>query len=172
MQKVVRWVYEGDVATFFWINQSWKSTLFDAMMWRVTQLGGALWSISLSLAFLLSNNLFWREKGLHMAFSLLMSHLVVAACKKVLPRRRPYQVLDNVLTGRKLLKDPSFPSGHSTAAFCIATVLSMAIPAVTPVFIILAAMVSFSRVYLGLHYPSDVVVGALLGTLTSLFPGI
>lgn len=57
----------------------------------------------------------------------------------------------------------SFPSGHAATAFAGATVLAFAFPRLVPVFFGLAAAIGFSRVYLGVHYPLDVVGGAIIG---------
>jgi undecaprenyl-diphosphatase len=62
----------------------------------------------------------------------------------------------------------SFPSGHAATSFAAATILAFAFPRVAPLFYILASAVGFSRVYLGVHYPLDIVGGAVLGTLIAL----
>jgi undecaprenyl-diphosphatase len=59
----------------------------------------------------------------------------------------------------------SFPSGHSINAFAIGTVLALALPPLWPALLVLASSIAASRVVMGLHYLSDIVVGALLGTL-------
>lgn len=168
MERMAQWVRGGDVLTFFWVNQRWKSSVLDRLMPVITHLGGAVWTIGLTLAFLLSGNSFLRDAGIHLAFSLAISHVVVVLCKNFLPRRRPYQVFENVFTGGKLLRDASFPSGHSTAAFAAATVLSFTFPILFVLFYGLAVVVAVSRVYLGLHYPSDITIGGVLGTVTAL----
>jgi undecaprenyl-diphosphatase len=65
-----------------------------------------------------------------------------------------------------LLEAPStysFPSGHATVAFACATVLALAVPRLRWPLFALAALIAWSRVYVGVHYPGDVLVGALLG---------
>ena len=169
MQRVANWVQGGDITTFFLLNRSLKCRASDSLMFRITYLGGAVWSISLSLFLLLNKNSFWHNAGVHLATSLLISHLVVQVCKRSLPRTRPYQVLPDVHTGPKLHQDASFPSGHSTAAFCAATVFSNILPELAVLFFIFALLVAVSRVYLGLHYPSDITAGAVLGVVSALF---
>jgi len=67
--------------------------------------------------------------------------------------------------------DASFPSGHAATSFAAATILSFASfawPRLAPVLFLLAAAVAFSRVYVGVHYPLDILGGAVLGILVAL----
>jgi undecaprenyl-diphosphatase len=63
--------------------------------------------------------------------------------------------------------DGSFPSGHAATSFAGATILAFAFPRLTPVLYVLAAAVAFSRVYVGVHYPLDILGGAVLGVLVA-----
>ena len=83
--------------------------------------------------------------------------------KAIFRRKRPYtQLAQAVLVGAPP-KRHSFPSGHSAAAFAGAWLLGGYYPQGRAIFYAIAALVAFCRVYLGAHYPSDVVVGALSG---------
>ncbi|MGH3000137.1 MAG: phosphatase PAP2 family protein, partial [Gaiellaceae bacterium] len=62
----------------------------------------------------------------------------------------------------------SFPSGHAATSFACATVLSALAPRAAPGFVALAAAIAYSRLYVGVHWPLDVVAGAALGVLTAL----
>jgi undecaprenyl-diphosphatase len=93
--------------------------------------------------------------------------------KIVTDRQRPFDVLPNVNTiswlGLTSASGPSFPSGHAGRAFAVVALLSVGRgPRIYAISFALAACVAVSRVYLGLHWPSDVLFGALLGIFTAL----
>jgi diacylglycerol kinase family enzyme/membrane-associated phospholipid phosphatase len=93
----------------------------------------------------------------------LMMLTVNYPLKRMFRRHRPFiAFVDARVLGPKP-RDYSFPSGHSAAAFAGAFLFGAHAPAWSPLFYVLATAVGFSRVYLGVHYPSDVVIGAIFG---------
>ena len=88
--------------------------------------------------------------------------------KHIVNRDRPYITYPDIVnkTGIVYNNDPSFPSGHTSSAFATATSLSLAYPewyVIVPSYLYAGTM-AYSRMYLGVHYPSDVIAGALLGS--------
>ena len=92
-----------------------------------------------------------------------VGYIPVAIAKKLYPRQRPYIQLKHTKVLENPLKDHSFPSGHTTAIFSLVTPLMITYPAFAAVLLPLAVTVGISRIYLGLHYPTDVLVGLILG---------
>jgi undecaprenyl-diphosphatase len=91
---------------------------------------------------------------------------VNAGLKPLGRRRRPDRVAEEVPLARhvRMPGSTSFPSGHSAAAFAFATGVGDVLPPVAVALRGLAAVVAYSRVHTGVHYPADVVTGALLGS--------
>ena len=85
--------------------------------------------------------------------------------KRFFRRRRPFMAFVKARVFGTRPKDFSFPSGHAAAGFAGALVLGAHAPLFAPIFYALAIIVSLTRVYLGVHYPSDVAFGGLLGVL-------
>jgi undecaprenyl-diphosphatase len=86
--------------------------------------------------------------------------------KGVLPRRRPDRAGAALPRARwvRMPASRSFPSGHSASAFAFAAAVGPAVPRLAPALYIAAVAVAYSRVHTGVHYPGDVIIGALLGT--------
>jgi undecaprenyl-diphosphatase len=94
-------------------------------------------------------------------FSGIVTPVVNAALKSVVGRRRPHDTTPHPLPVR-IPRTASFPSGHTLAAWCAATLLAED-DDLGPVYYAMAGAISFSRVHVRLHHPTDVVAGSILG---------
>ncbi|MES2140532.1 MAG: phosphatase PAP2 family protein [Bacteroidota bacterium] len=109
-----------------------------------------------------------KNKGIVIGASLALAAGITTGLKYSVNRTRPfvtYPAIDKVMNAGS----PSFPSGHTSDAFATATSLSLAFPkwyVITPSFV-WACSVGYSRMDLGVHYPSDVLAGAVIGAGTS-----
>lgn len=106
-----------------------------------------------------------KNKGYYIGATLLSSAVLTTTLKFAIDRDRPFETYPDIqkLTGAG---SPSFPSGHTSEAFATATSLSFAFPkwyVIAPSFL-WASAAGYSRMHLGVHYPSDVLVGALIGS--------
>lgn len=157
-----------DLPILDWIRAHLTCPLLDTLMPIITSLGdaGILW-ITLAAALLTTRK--YRKIGISMATALVMGLVICNLCMKPLfARTRPYdyQLEQFGLTIPLLIQaesDFSFPSGHTIASFEAATVLAVyyrkwGIPA-----LVLASLIAFSRLYLYVHYPTDVLCSVILG---------
>jgi len=135
----------------------WVDTLFR----RVTHAGGATSTTLFSLLLLTFPPT--RSLGGSTLLANFLSHLVVQALKRTVTRPRPSAALNPVSALAQLPDQFSFPSGHACAAMAVAVPVLLQMPAAGLPLLVLALLVGASRVYLRVHYLTDVVVGQLLG---------
>lgn len=160
-----------DLPILEWIAANLRSAFGDAVMPIITLLGdaGIFW-IACAVALLFVPR--YRKTGLAMGAALLIGLVVCnMTMKPLIARERPYDYIKDMAEyGYKTIEllvetphDYSFPSGHTLASFEAATVLMLndkrlGIPAM-----VLAVLISFSRLYLYVHYPTDVIFSVFLG---------
>lgn len=168
MSRIILWLQQHERRIFFWFNRRLQHSALDFALSRITHLGGAIFTIVFTLCLTLFAETSWRFVGLQSLIALAVSHIPVALLKKRYPRLRPYLVLPETNTGKNPLTDHSFPSGHTTAIFSVVVPIVTALPVLGFALLPLAFIVAISRIYLGLHYPSDCAAGGLIGTTTAL----
>lgn len=143
----------------------------DRVIGLATQLGSAVFTIGLVLVLLAAGS-HWTEAGHTAGFALAASHLLVQALKRTIARPRP-RLPPGVHCLAAAPDRFSFPSGHAAAALSVALGVAPVIgPPLGAAAVMLALVVGFSRCYLGVHYPGDVLTGwtlALLGVALSPF---
>jgi undecaprenyl-diphosphatase len=156
-----------DASLFLQINHLWHSKgpdrFFSWLSFLMT--GGHAWVLAILVRTLVD-----RRRGVREFFDLvpplyLATLTIEGPIKAYCRRRRPFiSLIRAIVVGRKP-GSYSFPSGHSAAAFAGASLLLRHHSRLAPLLVGIASLVAFSRVYLGAHYPGDVLSGGLAGTV-------
>jgi undecaprenyl-diphosphatase len=141
----------------------WLNWLFEGLSRAGTL--GAIWIV---IALVLA--LVWRRWGVLVmtAAAVAIADLAATGLKAVIDVERPSSRYATPKTLVRAPQDHSFPSGHAATSFAAATILTAFAPRLAPAWLALALAIGFSRVYVGVHYPLDIVGGAALGVATAL----
>ena len=160
---------ELDGNILLWIQEHLRFDFLTCIMKFITYLGngGAVW-IGVCVLFLIIPKT--RKVGLVCACSLLCTYMIDnILLKNLVERIRPYEVVENLHRLIGAQSDFSFPSGHAGASFAVAVVMLKELPKKIGIpALVLAVLISFSRLYVGVHYPSDVLAGIVVGTVVAL----
>ena len=144
----------SDLWSWFWINITklgdsgfiWLATAIPMLFFKKTRKVGIAALCSIALCFLITN----------------------VGLKNVIARPRPYTALTDLVVLTHLESSFSFPSGHTANSFAVALIYLYMLPKKWGIpAIVLAALIGFSRLYIGVHYPSDVLGGILVALFTS-----
>lgn len=166
----MEWLLEKDGLLLRWLMETFSHPVLDKIMIFISSLGnkGMIW-IAIGVLFFLFGwkNQQWRTRGLLVLFSLAANLLVCnAVLKPLVDRTRPYYVLEYTPLIPPV-GDPSFPSGHTSASFAAATAIYCINKKGGIAAYLLAAVMGFSRLYLGVHFPTDVLFGAVVGMVAA-----
>lgn len=152
-----------------WIQEYVRNDFLTPVMTFITKLGnaGMIWIAAAVLLLCFKKT---RENGLLVGFSLLGTLVVNnIILKNLVARIRPYEVIDGLSI---LIEKPgefSFPSGHTGSSFAAGVMLFLVCPKKYGVpALLLAFLISLSRLYVGVHYPTDVLGGMITGTLIAV----
>ena len=163
------WAIAFDLPILDWIQSNMANPFLDKIMPIITVLGdaGIFWMICAAILAITKK---YRRIGFGMAIAMALGLLVCnVTLKPLVARIRPYDLQETLGVTINLLiekqHDFSFPSGHTIASFEACTVIllgskKLGIPAT-----LLAILIAFSRLYLYVHYPTDVIASVILGTL-------
>lgn len=159
-------INQWDVSIFYFINLNLQNYYFNIFMPLITAAGTNTFWIAICVILYV----FGDDKAKKAAFlgvmALILGYFISELIKYMVARPRP----DTILEGVHLLSNvngSSFPSGHTVTSFAAATALGLAWGHFY-ILILSACLVGFSRIYLGVHYPSDVMIGALIGIICGL----
>lgn len=166
--KLLYSIHKYDVFMFTWLINARMHASLTKVARYVSKTGDG------PLYLLVAGLLYWSEgiespmlRAMLLAFAI--ERPVYFVLKNCLRRNRPQAALQNFRSAITPSDQFSFPSGHTSAAFMMATLLGCYLPLLMAVLYGWAALVGFSRVVLGVHFPTDILVGAVLGVGTALF---
>ena len=158
---------EGQILLF--IQDNIRTDFLDPVMLFITRLGnaGIFWIAVTAVLLLIKKS---RKVGVCCLIALLLQITIVnGVIKNLVGRIRPYDVVEglNCLVG--VQKDPSFPSGHTSSSFAVSWVIFRKMPKKFGIpALIIATLIALSRLYVGVHYPTDVIAGVVFGILLAL----
>lgn len=157
-----------DTAVLNFINSYFHNSVLDRIMPLITYIGnmGLIWII-ISVVLLVNKK--YRKTGIMVIGTLIMASVLGEGIIKHLVQR-PRPCVD-IPAFKLLIAKPlsySFPSGHTTSSFAAAGILMKEFKRYRIYIILLASMIAFSRLYLDVHYPTDIIGGIILGLLCSI----
>ena len=149
-----------------------RSKWLDSVMWLATQVGNQGTALLSAAVFFLTGS---RRLAVEIILGTLTLWILVETIKALSDRARPFLALEGTRVVGWRERGRSFPSGHTAQTFFLVTLLSQRFqlgPAATVALYALAMLVGFTRIYLGAHYPRDVIAGAVLGSVWGVLAGL
>lgn len=165
---MLQFLSELDGGILLWIQDYLRNPVLTPILKVITTLGngGAIWILLTLLLLMLPKT---RKVGCMMMAALLGTLLINnILLKNLVARTRPYEVIEGLTYLVRRPSEYSFPSGHAGSSFAAACVMLRKLPKRygIPAFV-LAVLIALSRLYVGVHYPSDVLFGVISGILIS-----
>lgn len=165
---ILDWIQYMDTVILLFIQEHMRAEVMHGFWRAVTSLGNVGWFWILTSLLLMVNKK-TRRAGIAAFCSIVLGALITnLALKNLVDRTRPYEAVAAVIPLIPHPLDSSFPSGHTCASFAAALIYIRMLPkSVGIATVVLAALIAFSRLYLGVHYPSDVLGGFLVACVAS-----
>lgn len=162
IKNIIVYFYKVDLFFCLRLNQFSKNNkilnLFNFISWLGN---GKVWYL---IIFLIP---FMSDRGILISIEMicfgLIGTVIYKILKKKINRPRPYKINQSIYLGGKILDQFSFPSGHTLHAVIFSLILIFYFSFVSEILLIFTMLIALSRVILGMHYPSDVFVGGLIG---------
>jgi undecaprenyl-diphosphatase len=153
------WLRNWDLAGFTMLNEQLSWPFLDPVMLVITHVGSTVFWLFVSVLLWAANR---RRESVLLAVGIVMGGLILLPVKFAFPRARPSLVVQ----GARALDTEgggSFPSGHSKNGFTAFVILGSKWKSLRLPLFLLACLISVSRIYVGVHWPFDVVVGSVVG---------
>lgn len=160
-------LYRFDLSLILYVSQWGGRRLITAFFYWLSRLGDG----HVYVLYGLTNIVFLGEQGrisfMLITVAFLIDLPVYFTVKKLVKRSRPFHTISGI---ENLIAPPdqySFPSGHTSAAFIMAFLAGHQIPELKIAFLSIALLIGLSRIYLRVHYPTDVAAGMVLGLVSA-----
>lgn len=172
---MIEWLHQIELQILFFINTQATHPWLDVFFYHVTDLHkNPVFNVLVVAAVLFFSVRKYKRESWRVITALILTVAIgdvvgYRLIKGTVERPRPFhnESIKDKIIQRKDAHGNSFPSNHAINCFGSATILAIAFPAACYIFYIFAAIVGYSRLYLGVHYPSDVLAGALIGFLVA-----
>lgn len=158
-----------EVSILLWIQENLRGVM-DGFWIFITSLADKGWFwILIALILLIFKKT--RMAGVIALIALAINHVLTnEILKDLFERPRPYTISTEIVTLIKQLSSYAFPSGHTSTSFSAAFVMFRMLPKKIGIpALVLASMIGFSRMYVGVHYPTDVLGGIVIGFMCSVW---
>ncbi|MGL5086461.1 MAG: phosphatase PAP2 family protein [Clostridium sp.] len=156
-----------DKEIIMFIQNNLHSDIMDWIMVVITSLGdaGLIW-ILMGLGLAITKK--YRRVGYLVLGALLLGLILgEVILKNIIQRDRPFMIIEGIDSIIKAPTSYSFPSGHTTASFAAAGVLASSFRKKSIFIFMGASLIAISRIYLGVHFPTDIIAGIILGLTCS-----
>ena len=153
------------------IQDNIRNPVLDKIMPFISMLGalGIVWIVWTIICLITKK---YRRLGTRLSAALILTLIVCSGIlKPIVSRLRPYELNSTIQLTVKPEFDTSFPSGHTFFAFSVATVCFMYNKKLGIIMYLFAFLMAFSRLYLYVHFPTDVIFGAVFGIITGIIAG-
>ncbi len=156
-----------DIAVFYFINSTIANSYFDTFFPFITNLNNwvMVYILMFGWLFLKGGKKGWITASALAIAIFVTDHYVIDFLKESVDRLRPCHVLDYIRLLVPCGGGRSFPSAHAANNFAAAAVLAHSYSKYKVIFYSIAFLIAFSRVYVGVHYPSDIIAGGLIGII-------
>jgi len=167
--RILATIHRLDVLVFSWCMACRRRTTFtqlsrylslsaDGPLYVVVALALYIWHPAFTLGWLQA-----------LLVAITVERCLYLVMKKSFRRNRPQEAITGFRSFIRPADQFSFPSGHTSCAFLFAVMLAHVFPQMTPVLMVWASSIGFSRVFLGVHFPTDTLMGALMGSSIASF---
>lgn len=156
-------LFNLDVVIFLFINKTLANPVFDFIIFYADRLPYVVYALLIMFSIIKNRNL-----AVLLIASLVLTGLFVPMIKQSIGRERPQDVLNDARVLVEPGTEKSFPSNHAVQAFLVATLVFSSYRRLGILLFLIAGIVSFGRIYLGVHYLSDIIGGSVVGILIAM----